>query len=133
MPVSLHLLKSWSLKAVLKLTIRLCFVVGRRGGNAKGKNNARGIKDAREFPLGHQLSFCLHFWLFWSRNRNSDQQIHCVMFDPRSAVAPRVSNQWRWLRPLKVLAAFPIACKKPSALLMMLVCAKCRMVHGGEF
>lgn len=110
------------MKAVLKLRIRLCLVVGRRGGSGKGAggNNARGMKDARELPLGPQLRFCLHFWLSWSRNRNSDQQIHCVVFEPRSAAAPRVSNRCHWLRPLKVLAAFPTVCKKSSALLMVL-------------
>ena len=110
-------------------------MVGRRGGSSKGEKEKQpqGGKDAREFPLGHQLSFYLDFWLFWSRNRNGDQQIHCVMFDPRSAVAPRISNQWHWLRLLKVLAAFPIVCKKSSALLMLLDCAKCKMIDGGEF
>lgn len=134
MPVSIHLLKPWCLTAVLELSIRLRLVVGRRGGSSKGKRKTTpGDEDARECPLGHQLSSCLGFWLLWSRNRNSDQQIHRVMFDPRSAVAPRISNQWHWLRPLKVLAAFATVREKSSALLMMLDCAKCKMIHGGEF
>lgn len=95
---------------------RLCFVLGRRGGNAKGNENKEYQEDractwvpARPPVLG----FWLCSWLFWSRNLNSDQQTCCVKFDQLSGVASHVSNQWHHLMPLKVLAAFPIVSEHP--------------------